>query len=141
MTQATTFTSETSFITEMLPWRIDGIGFDFPVNTTIPAHSYIVVAKDPTKYSSLTCVVYTYGGKLKDDGEEIELEIPGDQEYDENGPKKRYWIPIEKIKYKATAPAPWPDADNNGKSLQRIDINAYGRDYSNWTAAIPTAGQ
>ncbi|MCF7954482.1 MAG: hypothetical protein K9M75_01645, partial [Phycisphaerae bacterium] len=62
--------------------------------------------------------------------------IPGDLEYG----KGRYWIPIEKIDYKPIAP--WPtSADGLGDSLHRSDINAYSRDYSNWTAATPTPKQ
>jgi len=135
-TSVTTETSPGVFVTEDVPWRLEGTGYEFPAGTTIPAHSYIMVAKVPTKYSSAPCVVYgPYDGALDNGGEELEIQIPGDQEFG----KERYWIPIEKIDYDDTAP--WPmSADGGGDSLHRSNKNTYGRDYSNWTAAAPTPG-
>jgi len=131
-TEVTTEISPGNFLTEDIPWRLEGTGFEFPDNTTIPAYSYIIVAKDQTKYS----LAYgPYDGKLVNSGEELEIQIPGDQEYG----KDRHWIPIEKIDYDDEAP--WPTTpDGRGDSLHRDDINAYGRDYSNWQAAPPTPG-
>ena len=124
-----TETSPGTFITEDVSWRLEGTGYEFPASTTIPAHSYILVAKVPANYSS---ALGPYDGKLDNGGEEIEIQIPGDQEFG----KDRYWIPIEKIDYDDVAP--WADADGNGNSLQRNNVNTYGRDYSNWNAATPT---
>ena len=103
---------------------------------TIPAYTRILLAKVPANYSSAPCVVYgPYDGKLDNGGEELEIQIPGDQEYGQD----RYWIPIEKVDYDDVAP--WPTTpDGYGDSLNRDDINAYGRDYSNWNAATPTPG-
>ena len=130
-----TETSPGVFVPEVVTWRLEGTGYEFPPSTTIPAYTYILVAKTPATYSSAPCTVYgPYDGKLDNGGEELEIQIPGDQEYGQD----RYWIPIEKIDYDDEAP--WPDADGNGKSLDRDDINAYGRDYSNWSAVAPTAG-
>lgn len=139
VTLESTVTTETSpgvFDTEDIPWRIEGTGYEFPAGVTIPAYSYILVAKVPASYSSAPCDVYgPYDGKLDNGGEELEIQIPGDQEYGQD----RYWIPIEKIDYDDVAP--WPiSADGGGDSLDRDDINAYGRDYSNWNAATPTPG-
>ncbi len=136
MAGVTTEVTPGNFITETLPWRLEGTGFEFPANTTIPANTYILVAKKPAMYSSAPCTVYgPYDGKLDNGGEEIELQIPGDQEYGQN----RYWIPIEKIDYDDKAP--WPTTpDGQGDSLQRQNKNTYGRDHSNWQAAPPTAG-
>ena len=135
-TEVTTEISPGTFVTEDIPWRLEGTGFEFPANTTIPAHSYIIVAKVPTNYSPAPCDVYgPYDGKLDNGGEEVEIQIPGDQEYG----KDRYWIPIEKVDYDDEAP--WPTTpDGRGDSLHRCDINAYGRDYSNWHAVPPTPG-
>jgi len=136
MTTVNTETSPGVFDTEDVAWRIEGTGYEFPDDTTIPPHSYILVAKTPATYSSAPCDVYgPYDGKLNNGGEELEIQIPGDQEYGED----RYWIPIEKIDYNDEAP--WPTTpDGGGDSLHRDDINAYGRDYSNWKAAPPTPG-
>jgi len=136
MTTVNTETSPGVFDTEDVTWRLEGTGYEFPDDTTIPPHSYILVAKTPATYSSAPCDVHgPYDGKLSNGGEELEIQIPGDQEYGKN----RYWIPIEKIDYDDEAP--WPTTpDGRGDSLHRNDINAYGRDYSNWRAAPPTPG-
>lgn len=135
-TEVTTETSPGVFVTEDIPWRLEGTGYEFPANTTIPAHSYVLLARNPATYSSAPCAVYgPCDGKLDNGGEEIELQIPGDQEYGQ----PRYWIPIEKVDYDDTSP--WPtSADGGGDSLHRYDVNAYARDYSNWNAAAPTPG-
>ncbi len=134
MTEVTTEITPGNFLNETLPWRVEGIGFEFPANTTIPADTYIIMAKNPTMYSSAPFTVYgPYEGKLDNGGEQIELQIPGDQEYGQN----RYWIPIEKIDYDDKAP--WPTTpDGNRDSLQRLNKNTYGRDHTNWAAATPT---
>ncbi|UCG46032.1 MAG: lamin tail domain-containing protein, partial [Phycisphaerales bacterium] len=133
MTEVKTYTSETNFVTEWLAWRLEGTGFEFPDNTTIPAHSYIVVAKNPSHYSY---ALGPYDGKLDNGGEELEIQIPGDREYG----KGRYWIPIEEIDYDDEAP--WPkSADGGGDSLHRVNMHSYGRDHSNWTASAPTPGR
>jgi hypothetical protein len=137
MSDAKTETSPGVFITESIPWRLEGTGYEFPANTTIPAGGFLIVAKDPTLsvYSGLL-KVGPYTGGLDNGGEQIEIQIPGDQEYGQ----ARYWIPIEKIDYDDTAP--WPaSADGGGHSLYRVNVNTYGRDYSNWQAATPNLGQ
>ena len=123
-------------VLEVVTWRLEGTGYEFPADTEIPGYSYILLAKVPANYSSAPCTVYgPYDGKLSNGGEEIEIQIPGDKEYG----KDRYWIPIEKIDYDNEAP--WPTTpDEGGDSLDRDDINAYSRDYSNWNAATPTPG-
>jgi len=133
---AATETSPGVFVVEDIPWRLEGTGYEFPPGVTIPAYTRILVAKDPTNYSSAPCVVYgPYDGKLDNGGEELEIQIPGDQDYGED----RYWIPIEKIDYDDAAP--WPtSADGGGDSLHRDNVNAYGRDHSNWHAGAPTPG-
>jgi hypothetical protein len=136
MTETKTETSPGVFVTENMPWRLNGTGFQFPPNTVIDAGERIIVAKNPAMYNALSCDVYgPYDGKLDNGGEQIEIQMPGDLEYG----KSRYWIPIEKVDYDDNLP--WPTtADGGGHSLHRLNINAYGRDYSNWTAAAPNPG-
>ena len=137
MSTANTYTSPTEYITESIPWRLEGTGYEFPGSTTIPAYSHIIVAKDPSIYGGPSSTVLgPYDGQLSNGGEQIELQIPGDWEY---GQPNRYWIPIEKIDYDDEAP--WPTSpDGAGDSLQRQNTAAYGRDYSNWSALMPTPG-
>ena len=131
-----TETSPDVFITENIPWRLEGTGFEFGANITIGAKSYILVAKNPSNYSSAPCDVYgPYDGKLSNGGEQLEIQIPGDLEYG----KDRYWIPVEKVDYDDESP--WPvTPDGGGDSLHRINTGTYGRDYSNWNAMSPTPG-
>lgn len=131
-----TYTSPTEYITENIPWRLEGTGYEFPNDVVIPAYTCIIVAKNPATYSSLSCDVYgPYDGKLDNGGEQVEIQMPGDQEYG----KDRYWIPIEKIDYDDEAP--WPTTpDGDGDSLHRINPGLYGRDYSNWNAGTPNPG-
>jgi hypothetical protein len=137
MKDVTTETSPGVFITESIPWRLEGTGFEFPADTEIEAGEHIIVAKNPAVYDSLTCDVYgPYDGKLDNGGEQIEIQISGDLEYGQ----LRYWIPTEKIDYDDVAP--WPtSSDESGDSLRRINVNIYGRDYSNWQAGTPDPGQ
>ncbi len=136
MSEASTETSPGHFITENIAWRLEGTGFEFPANTTIPAGGRIIVAKTPTLYGGPSSTVLgPYDGALDNGGEELEIQIPGDQEYGQ----ARYWIPIDKVDYDDVAP--WPTgADGGGDSLKRINADAYGRDYSNWQAVTPTPG-
>jgi PKD repeat protein len=123
------------------PWRFtSGINFTFPGGTVLPAHSYLIVAKDPAacvaRYSipGGVQVLGPYGGQLSD-GEGLQLSVPGD----ENADGIRGHIRLERVRYGATAP--WPEgADGGGSSLQRIDVSLYGNDANNWDAALPTPG-
>lgn len=136
MTAVTTETAPGVSVTEQIPWRVDGIGFIFPSGVTINPGQKILVAKNPAMYAAATCPVFgPCEGKLDNAGEEIELCIPGDQEFG----KERSWIPIEKVEYKDTAP--WPTGpDGNGSALTRISPNSYSNDASKWQAAAPTPG-
>ena len=135
-TSVTTETSPGNFVTETIPWRLEGTGYEFPADVTIPAGGRTIVAKNPAMYGGPSSMVYgPYDGKLDNGGEEVEIQMPGDQEYGQD----RYWIPTEKIDYDDVAP--WPtSADGGGDALQRLNADTYGRDYSNWGAAAPTPG-
>ncbi|MBI9017808.1 MAG: lamin tail domain-containing protein [Phycisphaerae bacterium] len=142
VTEVSTEISDSETVTEYISWRIEGTGYEFPNNTTIAAGERIILAKDPTKYASIPCRCFgPYDGELDNGGEELEIRIPGDKEFD----KLRYWIPLEKIEYSdgshPVGSDPWPiSADGGGDALHRNNINIYGRDYSNWYAANPTPG-
>jgi len=137
MTAATTETSPGVFVTEAIAWRLEGTGYEFPAGVTLGVGERILVAKNPAMYAGVSCRVYgPYDGKLDNGGEEIELQMPGDQEYG----RARYWIPVERVEYKDTAP--WPTgADGSGLSLERVNAGLYANDYSNWQAAAPTPGE
>jgi hypothetical protein len=60
------------------------------------------------------------------------------------------WVRLDRISYSdgshpqdfAAGVDPWPiETDGQGKSLSRIDSQAYGNDPENWQAAVPSPGR
>ena len=125
----------------MLTWRFtDAIEYTFPLNTTIPPGGFVVVAKNPqaftARYGPVANVFGPYGGKLANEGEKLEISMPGDT--DAQG--TRYYIRVDRVNY-SDSPE-WPQtADGEGDSLTRINLTHYGNDPANWHAAPPTPGQ
>jgi hypothetical protein len=135
---------------ELVPWRFtDGIEYTFPLNTTIPAYGYLIVAENPAAfnawYGALGVGVlgpFENGSKLSNDGERVTLSRPGDKEWQ----KDRYYTRVDSVEYGDTLP--WPAAaDGTGASLQHKNPAAtdpsrlYGNDPANWSAESPTPGQ
>jgi hypothetical protein len=128
-------------------WRLrDGVDFDFPPNTILPAGGYLVVASfnpdlDPTVLAAFRAtyalgtnvtVLGPYNGKLDNGGEAIELKKP-----DAPNAGEAPYILVERIEYADRLP--WPaGADGTGLSLRRADDSLFGDDPVNWTAAWPS---
>jgi hypothetical protein len=138
---------------EALPWKFtDGIEFIFPAwpsAVTIPAGDHIVVVKDPSVFSSrypdvpAGKIFGPYTGQLANEGEQVELSMPGD--IDEYG--RRHYIRIDRVGYSdGSHPGGepggidlWPvEADGGGKALARMVASLYGNDPNNWQASVPT---
>lgn len=143
MTEVTTENPQGVFTTETLPWRIEGIGYEFEANLALAPGERIIVARNLAAFTAAwgaavpagTRVLGPYDGKLNNGGENIELQIPGDLEWG----KTRICIPIEKVEYAETAP--WPEAlESLGQSLTRIDPAVYADDPANWQGAAPSPG-
>jgi hypothetical protein len=139
-----------------LPWKFtEGIEFVFPVwpsAVTIPAGDHIVVVRDPNvftwRYPAVPAgkIFGPYTGQLANEGEQVELSMPGD--IDEFG--RRHYIRIDRVGYSdGSHPEDepggvdlWPtEADGGGKSLARKVASLYGNDPNNWIPAIPSPGQ
>ena len=138
-----------------VPWQFTkGIDYVFPLGTTIPANGYLIVAKDTSKFTTrygtmppgvLVKGPFASGTKLSNDGEDVEISMPGD--VDPCDTNIRYYIRIDNVNYSDGShhenfPGldPWPrDADGDG-SLNRINSNLYGNDVNNWYADSPTPG-
>ena len=124
-----------------LPWKFtSGIDYTFPAWTTLPAFARMIIAKDVGAFMAAytvapgTTVLGPYGGQLND-GEAIEISLPGDVDND----NVRYYIRQERVRYDSKSP--WPvGADGDGSALTRLDPAAYGNDATNWTASAPTPG-
>jgi hypothetical protein len=138
------------------PWRFtDGIDYTFSPTSfvTIPANGYLLVVKDKTdflaRYGGIVPpgveVLGSYGGRLSNSGEKVDLGIPGD--IDESG--MRHYIRIDRVNYSdgfhpEDCPGGvdlWPPwADGFGQSLSRKNPTAYGNDVANWKGANPSPG-
>jgi len=137
-------------------WELGGaVRYTFPPATTLPAKSYaLVVSFDPVSSPvQLTLFRLSYGldpstpifgpcaGNLGSKGGTLGLYEPGKTESPTDAhPGEVPYILVDQVTYASTSP--WPtDANQTGKSLQRIEAGGYGDDPMNWLAAPPTAGR
>ncbi|MBP8911995.1 MAG: hypothetical protein KBI32_10880, partial [Phycisphaerae bacterium] len=119
---------------------------------TLAPGQHLVLAKDLSLFNSRYSVpagvlVLAWNiGRLTNGNEKVQLSRPFAVE-DEG---KIEWIRVDRISYSdgshpqdfATGVDPWPiEADGRGKSLHRIDPQAYGNDPENWRAAVPSPGR
>jgi hypothetical protein len=119
---------------------------------TLAPGQYLVLTKDlslfHSKYAAPAGVqVLAWNiGRLTNGGAKVQLSRPF--ALDEDG--KVEWLGVDRISYSdgshptdfASGVDPWPTAaDGQGKSLARIDPQAYGNDAGNWRAAIPSPGR
>jgi hypothetical protein len=125
-------------------WKFtQGIEYTFQSGVSIPAGSHILLVRtDPDIFRHIHGIppereIYgPYTGALGNDGEKIELSMPGDPE-----PGFVPYILAEKVNFSdGSHPLgndPWPaDADGTlGYSLQRNVAGEYGNDVANWQAA------
>jgi len=128
-------------------WKFTkGLDYTFPPGVSIPPGAHILVVRtDPDLFRyvydiPLTRAIYgPYTDVLSNDGEKLELSMPGNPE-----PGFVPYIRTEKINFSdGSHPVgndPWPsDADGTlGYSLQRKVAADYGNDVANWLAAAPT---
>lgn len=134
-------------------WRLrGGVDFEFPLNTTLPPNSrLLVVGFDPAIYSGLKSTfvakynvptnVPVFGpwrGRLNNAGETVRLERPENPNITSTGIIVPFYQ-VESVTYSGSAP--WPIlADGGGASLQRIEVTLFADDPVNWQAALPSAG-
>ena len=139
-----------------LSWAITkGVDYTFPYHTTIPAHGYLLVVKNKTKFTELypdvpSSIVFQWNsGKLSNEGENVELSMPG--ELDLVDPNIRYYIRIDNVSYSdgehhENFPGldPWAKtrrANGGDQSLHRIDPNLFGDDVNNWISNDAAPGE
>ncbi len=120
-------------------WKLNGLGFDFPENTTLSAGACLLLTShDPASFRTLykvpaSVAVFQYSKKLDNKGETLTLLCPATPE-----PSGIPYYAVDAIDYSPSAP--WPKASTANLSLQRNDLGAYGNDPANWLAASPTPG-
>ena len=127
---------------QYIPWKFtDGIEYTFPLGTEIAAYGYLLLVKNPAAFADRhgspvgVVVLGPYDKNLNNDGEKLELSMPGGT--DEDG---RHYIRIDRVVYSDTGD--WPQTpDGGGMSLTRINKTDYGNDPINWQAATAGPGE
>jgi hypothetical protein len=129
-------------------WRLSGgVDFVFPAGTTLAAGEHVLLVNfNPTngtllaafraKYgvSATVRVFGSYGGKLGNDGDTVQIEKPTTP----LGGSVPYVL-VDRVRYRDAAP--WPaGADGSGLSLHRRNASHYGDDPGIWLAKLPGAG-
>jgi hypothetical protein len=121
-------------------WRIDGLSFNFPEGTLLaPGEIALAVSGNATAFRTRYNVpasiqIFSFGGSLQDNGENIQLQRPDIPDGD-----FLPFITVDAVRYNDRNP--WPRAaDGDGPSLQKRLPAAYGNDPIAWTAALPTPG-
>lgn len=118
-------------------WRLSGIDFDFPAETTLGAgETILVVGSDPTVFRAGYGVAESvrifgpFAGRLDNNGESLRLQRPYVR-IDENGdPDTRYYT-AEEVDYDDESP--WPaDAAKGNVSIERLELNIYADQSTNW---------
>ena len=125
-------------------WRIDGIGFDFPVDVVIPSFGVaLVVPIDPQTFRSTYNVPAAvqifgpYGGALNNAGERLRLLLPDEPPAEQ--PDLIPYLLVDEVDYEPDGL--WPvEADGTGNSLHRMESDRLGNDSGNWSAELPTPG-
>ncbi|MDF7825738.1 lamin tail domain-containing protein [Pontiellaceae bacterium B12227] len=129
-------------------WKVGGISFQFPdTNVALAQGQIMLLVRDTitpaafrTTYSiSNEVQVFSYTGKLANDGETLTLRAPDEPVQTGSNAGEVAYIIIDQVAFADTAP--WPtEADGQGRSLERISSEAYGNDVSNWAISSQNGG-
>lgn len=123
-------------------WQISGAGinFAFPGVGYIESGEYIVLIEQEKmsvdefrRYYDLdaTIKIYGYEGELKRSRDTIEIKKPEDPlENDDGDPIPQHMV-VDRAGYDEDNPG-LEAADGRGVSIERINLKAYGDDYTNW---------
>jgi len=136
-------------------WKLgQAVEFSFPPGTSLPAGGFLlVVSFDPVADSAQlagfrsryglgasTPIFGPYRGQLSNRDEKVTLYEPDAPQA--LGPDAGMvpYVVVDRVHYADRAP--WPvAADGAGHSIQRLDPLAFGNDWANWFAAMPTPGR
>ncbi len=122
-------------------WQIKGIDFAFDGQVSIKSQERIVlIAQEPLSVLDFKehyqlgseIQVHKYEGVLKANREVLEVLKPEDPLEDGTVPH----MVVDRAGYDEDNPG-LEDADGSGVSLERIDLRAYGDDYTNWALSVP----
>jgi hypothetical protein len=154
LTNQTVVLSNTFAGVGTVPWKIDGIGFEFPIGTTIAPGGTLVVVRfnpnspaDANKLADFRAaygigpevqLVGPYSGQLDNAGERIRLLRPDEPNADD--PDTIPYLLVDEVNYDNSAPWPTSPSTQNGNSLTRNEALVYGDDPANWIGAPATPG-
>ncbi len=132
----------------VVPWKIEGLGFDFPAGATIgPRGTLVIVPFDPNNpadgfkldafraaygIGSDVTLIGPYNGALDNAGELIRLVRPDTSV--SSTPDTVPFVLVDEVNYGITPPWPTSPDGQNGNSLIRNSAAIYGDEPTNWTA-------
>jgi hypothetical protein len=137
-------------------WRLrGGIEYDFPSNVTLAANATLLIvnfdpATNPVQLASFRAaygvngnipIFGPYRGKLNNLSDIIELKKPDPVQLPPH-PDAGFvpFVLVEKLKYEFGNG--WPEsASGTGYSIQRLHLNGYANDHTNWFGSAPSAGR
>ena len=125
-------------------WKLTGLDFVFPANTTIPAGGYaLIVGLSPsafrTKYAIPASVqIFATAGILNNSGQRLTLEKPAPP-YVNGAQTVVPFVIVDSVRYSSVAP--WQSgAAGGGSSLQRSSGSSFADDPANWGTGGLTPG-
>lgn len=133
-----------------LTWKVKGIDFSFPANTTIKSNESVVIASDSTDIDDFRTQydigsevqIFTMQGVLSNSSEKLELMKPEDPFIADSTTDTVATVPymtFDEVKY--SDQKPWPvEADGEGSALHRRSPAEYGNDPASWVAGTPSPG-
>lgn len=122
-------------------WKINGMDFSFPGGEAVRSGERIILlSSEPMSIADFRefyhlengIRIFKYDGTLKTNRQTLEVMKPEDPL--EDGSVK--FMVMDRAGYDEDHPG-LEDADGSGVSLERIDLRAYGDDYTNWTLSVP----
>jgi hypothetical protein len=129
-------------------YRVTGIGYRFPLLSFIRAgEKLLIVDMDPLDYIAEfgDPGIDVYGpfgndptsnsDSLSNGGETVRVQWADHEDEVSPGVFFVPYIDMETVRYNDVAP--WPNADNNGKSLTRTNNAGFGGEPTHWTADTP----
>jgi hypothetical protein len=121
------YNSSTAMAFDLSGWQMSGIDFTFAPGTVLAPGAYGLLVKDlnafTRAYGSPRNLLGEYSGKLKNEGETIQLLRPNGA-----GPATNV---VDEVTF--SSEAPWPAAANGGaSSLQLIDASKDNNRVGNW---------
>ena len=108
-------------------WRLDGVGYKFPVGTYLSGHGFLVLGKDRASVANAfgVQVFAEFPGQLNPLGQTFALV----------NPTSGSDFVLSKVHYEPVAPWP-PAANGQGSALQLIDPSQEAARVSNWSDAV-----